>query len=426
MAPGIERWLARGGRRLSSLPKPTFSTVRMIRPDVHVDAFLRRADSSRLAARARSSPLEQSPALASQLYMREYALFQRAFIELEDRLGDSFAPSSVLVADLPGSHAAALLAAHDKFGGGDGGEGAHSAFGDTTLCKLSSPNKEALDALRELCPERMMELTLVDAAQGAVPNARYDLICAAFDSEHHRGGLVRTAPLAESVLAMSNLLNPGGVLVIVEPLGAEHLGELFLEPKLVPAARALAADVIAAGGRLSVVAPCMHSHACPLIAEPLAFNAKRQRHCTFAQRFERRRTQRLGRLRTDLNFGTTHFAYLCLQKTAARLPPRAANVVALGEGEEEIVGRIMTPPRKRSGHVLLDLCTSRGIFRTLTVSRRKHGNADDGKDDDADDGGDGGELSPYRAARVSTWGDPWRVGVVPLKQPGAAAGDESN
>lgn len=388
--------------RTATASRPPFSSPRLIRPEPHVDEFLRRADRVRPAAPAPSA--SGGRALASHVFMREYALLQRAFLELDDRLGESFAPASVLMADLPGSQAAALLAAHDKWGGAGG-----------TLTRLASPQLDALATFRELCPERDVTLAHEGAGEAAPAPRRYDLICATYDASHSSppgaparaglGGGGAAAPLAEAVLAMSALLNPGGVLVVVEPLGAEHLGELYLEPTLVPAVRHAAADAIARGARLRVVAPCMHSLACPLLLQPRAFHAKATRHCTFAQRYERRRTQRLGGMRPDLGYGSSHFAYLCLSASGAE--PAAANAPPL------VSGRILTPPRKRSGHVMLDLCTSAAELRTLTVSKGKHGHGGSAVGAEARGGergegdGDGASLSPYRAARVSSWGDPW-------------------
>ncbi|KAG8470212.1 hypothetical protein KFE25_008633 [Diacronema lutheri] len=424
----------RGGRLLRSVaarapPQTPFSTPRLIRPERHLDAFLRRADRAQ-PVRASPGPSARTPP-ASHVFAREYALLQRVFLELDDRLGDTFAPTSLLVADLPGSQAAALLAAHDKWGDATG-----------SLVRLACPRHDALAAFRELCPERAVELMPEDGGVNGSPvgaRRRFDLICASFDAHHAaagRGGVgaAATSRLAETVVAMSRLLSPGGVLVLVEPLGAEHIGELYLEPTLVPAVRQLAAERIAQGARLAVVAPCMHSRPCPLLARPRAFNATRTRHCTFAQRYERRRTQLLGELRASLNFGNTHFAYLCL--TAPHPESfRASAGAALGEGEAaadgggsggaaaQLSGRILTPPRKRSGHVMLDLCTADGELRTVTVTRRKHGGgggngggggggeggeALDGADEEGGRGGDdGAPRSPYRAARVSAWGDPW-------------------
>lgn len=419
--------MARGARllRTAAAYKPPFSSPKLIRPELHVDDFLRRADRVRPAPPA--MPGHRARALASHIFMREYALLQRVFLELDDRLGASFAPASLLVADLPGSQAAALLAAHDKWGGPDG-----------SLTHLASPDLDGLTAFRELCPERAVTLASESGSEQRFSGAsgrRYDLICAAFDAHHSAAGqgggsAGSGSHLAETVLSLSRLLNPDGVLVLVEPLGAEHLGELYLTPTLVPAVRRLATELIAQGAPLSVVAPCMHSLACPLLAQPNAFHSKRTRHCTFAQRYERRRTQRLGGMRASLNYGNTHFAYLCLTAPAhARAAPRGRETDASshkggggsgtsGEGASRAVpthvaGRILTPPRKRAGHVMLDLCTSSGELLSLTVSKRKHGSGgsalapDAAAASDDEDGADGAPLSPYRAARVSSWGDPW-------------------
>ncbi|KAJ1623100.1 mitochondrial small ribosomal subunit Rsm22-domain-containing protein [Pavlovales sp. CCMP2436] len=338
--------------------------------------------------------------------MREYALLQRVFMELEDRLGMGYAPASLLVADLPGSQAAAVLAAHDKWGGSEG-----------SLVTIASPNTVAIAAFRELRPDEGVKLSHVGGADGSSDRSRrYDLICATFDG-HNGSGLaqamsLRGASTAASALAMSDLLNPGGVLLLLEPLGALHIGrdELNLEPSFVPAVQRLAVEQIAAGAPLRTIAPCMHSLACPMQADPRAFHAKHTRHCIFGQRYERRRTQRLGGLRQDLSFANTHFAYLCLARgqegepspvtaetQAERLPGAKADMAAVS-------ARIMAPPRKRGGHVMLDICTERAELRTVTITQKKHG---DGAEEEVDEDKEDSLRSPYRTARKSTWGDPW-------------------
>ena len=55
----------------------------------------------------------------------------------------------------------------------------------------------------------------------------------------------------------------------------------------------------------------------------------------------------------------------------ARAPPAAAP-------DDAVRARVVATPRKRSGHVLLDVCTSSGASQTLTLSRAALNRADGG------------------------------------------------
>ena len=60
-------------------------------------------------------------------------------------------------------------------------------------------------------------------------------------------------------------------------------------------------------------------------------------------------------------------------------------------------GRMVRPPLKKSGHVIIDLCTAEGGLNRHIVARSN-----------AWEGGVG--KSGYRAARKSKWGDLWPYG----------------
>jgi len=107
-----------------------------------------------------------------------------------------------------------------------------------------------------------------------------------------------------------------------------------------------------------VRAPCPHSNSCPM--QPPDW-------CHFSVRLERTFLHRQAKLAV-LPYEDEKFSYSILTK----------------EKPTQTASRILRPPLQRSGHTLLNLCTSTGL-ETATVSRKHK------------------EL--YKKARKSQWGD---------------------
>ena len=120
-------------------------------------------------------------------------------------------------------------------------------------------------------------------------------------------------------------------------------------------------ELIAAGA--SIVAPCTHASACPLASGDW---------CHFDTRVDRTRRHRDAKAGT-VPYEVEKFSYL----VAARAP-RAISANT---------SRVIKHPLKRSGHVVLDLCTSRGTAEHIVVSRR--------------------DKESYRDARGARWGELW-------------------
>ena len=112
----------------------------------------------------------------------------------------------------------------------------------------------------------------------------------------------------------------------------------------------------------AVVAPCPHGRACPMAGADW---------CHFAVRLDRSRAHRLLK-HGALGWEDEKFAYV------VTTPPGAVTV-------EPVPSRIVSRPRKETGHVRLRLCAADGL-RDATVTRRDPG---------------------YRAARDAAWGDRW-------------------
>ena len=112
-----------------------------------------------------------------------------------------------------------------------------------------------------------------------------------------------------------------------------------------------------------ILAPCPHREVCPM--------AVTGDWCHFSQRLER--TAQHRRLKeAELGYEDEKFSYLIA--TRLDLPATRA--------------RIVRHPRKHSGHVQLELCTSHGTIENITATKSK--------------------KQAYRAARQAEWGDAWQ------------------
>lgn len=138
------------------------------------------------------------------------------------------------------------------------------------------------------------------------------------------------------------------VLAIIEPgtpVGFERI-------------RAIRRHLISKGGQL--VAPCPHAVACPMPEGDW---------CHFSVRLERSFFHR--RLKGgSLGYEDEKYSYVAVTKSPCSLPET----------------RVLRSPQKRSGHILLTLCTSEGIKHEI-ISKKM------------------GEA--YRWARKSEWGSPF-------------------
>lgn len=119
--------------------------------------------------------------------------------------------------------------------------------------------------------------------------------------------------------------------------------------------------LIAAGA--NIVAPCTHARRCPMAADDW---------CHFDTRVERTRQHRQAKSGT-LPYEVEKFSYIA----AARRAPPALVPAA----------RVIRHPLKKSGHVILDLCTEEATVERMIVSRC--------------------DQEAYRQARAAKWGDLW-------------------
>ncbi|KAJ3364383.1 Methyltransferase-like protein 17, mitochondrial [Allomyces javanicus] len=193
----------------------------------------------------------------------------------------------------------------------------------------------------------------------ANPNAAFDLTMTAYllsevEDPKMRANLIKT---------MWDLT--GDTLVVVDrgtPLGFQRIVEVR--------------DWVIKQGNGTVLAPCPHMNTCPLA------NDKTRDWCHFAQRMQLPHKTQLVR-KTPTNIDDVKFSYLILRKTLSTDSSSTA---------PSPHPRVLSPPMKRGGHVLLDVCAPTGQAARLVVPKSM------GKD-------------IYKDARKVGWGDQWPHGA---------------
>jgi ribosomal protein RSM22 (predicted rRNA methylase) len=116
------------------------------------------------------------------------------------------------------------------------------------------------------------------------------------------------------------------------------------------------------GAQANIVAPCTHAARCPLAGRDW---------CHFDTRVERTRRHQQAKSGT-LPYEIEKFSYVIAARDGPT--PRGA-------------ARLIRRPLKKSGHVILDLCTAAADAQRVVVSRR--------------------DKELYRQARAAKWGDLW-------------------
>ncbi|MCK1796161.1 small ribosomal subunit Rsm22 family protein [Streptomyces sp. XM4193] len=168
------------------------------------------------------------------------------------------------------------------------------------------------------------------------------------------------------------------VVVVVEPGTPEGY------------ARVLAARRALVEAGRTVLAPCPHSGACPIVPG--------EDWCHFAVRVARSSLHRQIK-GGSLGHEDEKFSYVAAVRSQALAPPGSVSAggdVPAGESEggggsapdgEPAPARIVRHPQLRKGQVLLELCEEGGGLSRRTVTKR--------------------DKPRYRAARGAEWGDPW-------------------
>ncbi|KAI7872960.1 mitochondrial small ribosomal subunit Rsm22-domain-containing protein [Spinellus fusiger] len=202
------------------------------------------------------------------------------------------------------------------------------------------------------------------------PNCKTDLVVSAF-------ALGDIASLALQRSTMEQLWEQtGDVLVLIErgtPVGFS----------IVARARQWILDAEKRKDQqVHVVAPCPHDRPCPLLFSPQA-NLKKA-WCHFSQRVERP-SFLMKTKHSKFNTEDAKYSYVVLRKGPR--PTSATDSEHTGFSEAAYAWpRLIQPPLKNKGHVVMDLCVEKGEIQRTSIPKSQ------------------GKI-PYRDARKSMWGD---------------------
>jgi len=263
------------------------------------------------------------------------------------------------------------------------------------------------------------------------PNAeqkQYDIIIAPYNLWH----LTETYERKQRVQNLWSLLDPnGGVLILLEkgvPRGFEVIADArsYLLKELMDIGAAEPNDILntpASSSTLGtkktparVLAPCTTHSKCPMYLVP-GISRQRKDWCHFSARFFRPAYLQRIMSGKDRNHEDVMFSYVAVQKGVrsdtqplnhgetlkakeAQTTDRAFRGFEIGDEDVNQEGlpnplalpRLILPPLKKPGHVLLDVCTPQGTLERWSVPR-SHGKV------------------AFRDARKSKWGDLWALGA---------------
>ncbi|EAS36490.3 37S ribosomal protein Rsm22 [Coccidioides immitis RS] len=270
----------------------------------------------------------------------------------------------------------------------------------------------------------------------ALPPKRkqFDVIIAPHTLMHFQEPYMRK----EYVLNLWSLLNPnGGILVLAEKgiqRGFDVIGgarEMILERLIASPGSTQYENVLESPGdeaivqkeKGMIVAPCTNHSKCPMYVGPDVHVPKRD-YCHFSQRYIRPDFLQKISGAIGKNHEDVEFSYLVVQRGVDQREnqgiiqgPSAADAAFSGyeasvdnAGHFEIqelsemnesttpqvntlsLPRLILPPIKRKGHVVMDVCTPAGKIERWVVPRSFSKQA-------------------YRDARKSKWGDLWALGA---------------
>ncbi|KAL7750157.1 37S ribosomal protein S22 [Sorochytrium milnesiophthora] len=274
-----------------------------------------------------------------------YAATLRVLTELQYRL-PGFTPRSVL--DFGCGPGTSVWALQSLFGS--------EAFRQMQVLGVDV-NDSMLTVARELLQrsETPPSNVALNAYLPATPDVQYDLAIAGYTLSEIADAALRQSTLeslwnvARDVLVIVDRGTPDGYQRILEAR------ELFIER---------GADIIA---------PCPHAQRCPM-------QGSQKDWCHFSQRFERPVFTRKTKHSVH-NAEDAKFSYLIVQRQGRDAQQQTT--------AQQHNARIVFPPMKRGGHVLMDACTERGSFDRFAVTKSMGKQA-------------------YRDARKTAWGDLWQ------------------
>lgn len=264
-------------------------------------------------------------------------------------------------------------------------------------------------------PDRVPEMEINEKQ----PRKLYDLII----STNSFIGMTHNHKRKELLETMWSLLNPkGGVLVIVEKgnvAGFEAVGgarEHVLSNFIYPP-HDVKTGFPSEGPRMEnghIVAPCTNHTACPLYTGEQPITNRRD-YCRFPVRYERpgymqRILNATSRNHEDLEYSFVSFRRgVPLRTNLPSKAPKPEDFITNPDGSAAphattphsiealrahtlSLPRIIFPPIKNHGHVIIDLCAPSGKIERWTVPKSY------------------GKLA-FRDARKAQWGDLWALGA---------------
>ncbi len=256
-----------------------------------------------------------------------FAVLSRVFAEVELRAPETRIESMLDLGSGPGT---AMWAAAEHFSG----------MNRATLLDIDAEwiatGRQLSQASRH---DAIRDANWINQYLSKLPAGKFDLVVASYVMNELQRAEIEAA-------TRSAWDRTSKILIVVEPgtrAGFAHI-------------RAIRDELISLGAHM--VAPCPHVDACPMAANDW---------CHFAERVQRTSAHRLAKA-AELGYEDEKYSYVAFARESVKLP-RA---------------RIVRHPRKHSGHIEFELCTTEGLKRE-TLSK-KHGDR-------------------YKQARKLEWGE---------------------
>lgn len=245
-------------------------------------------------------------------------------------------------------------------------------------------------------------------SQNPQPRKQYDIIVA----PHTLWPIHEEYKRKFQVQNLWSLLEPqGGVLILLEkgvPRGFELVAEareMLLRHHIESDLGSSAENQFGGKEKGMILAPCTSHGKCPLYRDHGESRGRRD-YCFFSHRYIRPPFQQLLTQAQGRNHEDVKFSFIAVQRGVDQRQEHnlaqsqtASDRAFMGVHENDhenpqslILPRIILPPIKPQGHVILDVCTPAGKLERWTVPRSFSRQA-------------------YRDARKAQWGDLWALGA---------------
>lgn len=138
----------------------------------------------------------------------------------------------------------------------------------------------------------------------------------------------------------------------------------------------------------NIIGPCPHNKACPLAKNPTKW-------CNFEQVIARLNKNILPKSPKELPQIKTKFSYVIIQKNKPRIEEDACNDIIQ---KSLHWNRILSPIKKRGGHIIIEQCNAEGDLTEITVARSHN------------------EENRYKISKKLKWGDQYPFDIrIPNK-----------